>query len=168
MTETLSHVAVKTLNGSGKTKFYCGLKNIEFSLNAMQCLQIKLPEHKQLINTNDLAQIYPNKQIEIIGRSDNVIITSGKKVNPEEIEKSLSHIIEGAYAITATPNEKYGNLITLVLEHESLVNEAVLNEWNENQESHNKVRKTLRLESLPWVQNGKLNRKVLLDLIKGM
>ncbi|NJN77088.1 MAG: AMP-binding protein [Saprospiraceae bacterium] len=95
MTETITHVAVKTLNGMQKTNLYKALEKVEFSQDERQCLIINAPylSENQII-TNDIINLYSKSSFEWLGRFDNVINTGGIKVNPENIEAKIANFIK--------------------------------------------------------------------------
>ena len=61
----------------------------------------------------------------ILGRADNMIITGGRKVSPENIERRIAHLIQGEFIITSRPSDKWGREI--VLHAPSLGDTGVMN-----------------------------------------
>jgi len=166
MTETLSHVAIRTLNTSNKTVHYKGLDGIRFSKNNDDCLVIAIPEQAEVITTTDIVELKNTNEFVVIGRADNYIITSGKKVNPEVLEKQLEPFIKGEFAISSIADEQFGQVLCLVLTTNTLLDETKWEVQNTAQASHLKIRKIIRIDSLPSVCNGKLDRKELTLLIQ--
>jgi O-succinylbenzoic acid--CoA ligase len=124
MTETITHVAVKTLNGTHKTNFYNALENVEFSQDERQCLIIDAPylSDNQII-TNDIINLHSKSSFEWLGRFDNVINTGGIKVNPENIESKIANFIKTDFFIAAENDDKLGSQVILLIE-ESIENEG--------------------------------------------
>ncbi len=121
MTETISHIALRKLNGHYHSEWYQALAGINISLNKHGCLQIDAPEiAEHLVSTTDIALINPSnaKEFKILGRADNIINTGGIKVNPEEIEEQLNHLILQPYFIGSKPDEKFENRLILLIEGE--------------------------------------------------
>lgn len=115
MTETLSHVALRTIDSPTLQPFRA-LEGIHFELNH-QCLVIRYPELQQEpIQTNDIVHLLDPTHFEWLGRADFAIITGGIKVLPELIEKQLSSFIERPFFVTGVPDEKWGQVVGLVIE----------------------------------------------------
>ena len=114
MTETLSHIALRRLNGPEASDSYHPLPGVEISLTAEGKLQIYAPEiNPERLETNDLAEILPNGSFRILGRCDNVICSGGIKLQIEEIEQLLTDL-NTDYQITAVPDAKFGEAVTLL------------------------------------------------------
>ena len=82
MTETLTHVALRRINGPKKGKVYQALNGVSFSRDARGCLIVddEILEIEGLI-TNDLVDLRDPKSFVWIGRIDNVINTGGIKLD---------------------------------------------------------------------------------------
>jgi o-succinylbenzoate---CoA ligase len=117
MTETITHVAVKTLNGTHKTNFYNALENVEFSKDERDCLVIDAPylSENQIV-TNDIVNLQSKSNFEWLGRFDNVINTGGIKVSPENIETKIAHLIDVDFFIAAEDDAQLGSRVILVIE----------------------------------------------------
>lgn len=117
MTETITHVAVKTLNGTNKSDVYHALEKVEFSQDKRDCLIIDAPylSDNQII-TNDIVKLYSKSSFEWLGRFDNVINTGGIKVNPEKIEAKIADFIKAEFFIAAEADVKLGKKVILVIE----------------------------------------------------
>lgn len=91
MTETLSHIALRQLNGSRKSQFYTPLPDVSIELTPSGTLQISAPylgiEH---LRTNDLAEIMADGTFRITGRVDAVINSGGIKIQAEQLEQELT------------------------------------------------------------------------------
>ncbi len=127
MTETVTHVAIKKLNGRVKTDTYEALQGVTFSKDERQCLVIDAPylAENQII-TNDVIDLKSSTSFEWIGRFDNVINTGGIKVYPEKIEEKISTFLESPFFIAATPDEKLGSCVTLWIESKDKIDVDIL------------------------------------------
>ena len=113
MTETCSHVALKKL---GDERFNA-LPGISFSIDSRGCLMISSSDMSfGVLTTNDIIELHNEKQFSWIGRYDNVINSGGIKIFPEEIEKSISHLLPHGvkYYISSRCNGKWGEEAVLV------------------------------------------------------
>ena len=69
MTETLSHIALRRLNGETASKHYYPFPSVELSLSAESTLVIKAPLIcGEVLQTNDIACIYPDGSFTIAGQ----------------------------------------------------------------------------------------------------
>ena len=123
MTETLSHIALRRLNGLQATEWYTPFDGIEVCLNHEKCLTIHAPAVcNQTLVTNDIADLQTFKTDEneafvrfrIIGRKDNVIDSGGVKIQIEELERTLKPHLSGDFAITSITDEKFGEAVVLL------------------------------------------------------
>lgn len=139
MTETASHIALRRISADPEP--FTPLEGISVDSDSRGCLTIELPYSEKII-TNDLVAFeslktsqnsqtshdsqtshnsqIPDKRFQILGRIDNVLITGGKKVIPEEVEATLFPRLKelGASAIllTGREDEKWGQRLMLMIE----------------------------------------------------
>lgn len=115
MTETCSHVALRKIDDNNE--IYEGLPGYRFKVDNRQCLVISAPDFTfNEIITNDIVKLIDDTHFKWLGRWDNVINSGGVKIFPEEVEKILSTIINVPFYITSTPDEKWGDVVTLYIE----------------------------------------------------
>lgn len=95
MTETLSHIALRRLNGPDASLWYTAFDGVGISLNADGCLVIDAPEVcAEPPVTNDIALLRTDDRtgktlFRIKGRKDNVVCSGGIKIQIEEVEETL-------------------------------------------------------------------------------
>lgn len=167
MTETITHVAVKTLNGTKKTNLYQALQNVEFSKDKRDCLIINAPylSENQII-TNDIVKLYSKSNFEWLGRFDNVINTGGIKVNPEQIEQKIEPFIDSDFFIASANDEKLGSKVILVIENERKINLNLLKKQFQTVLSKFEMPKLIYvLPQFERTETGKIQRKQTLELI---
>lgn len=117
MTETLSHIALRKLNGPDASSAYTPFSSVKLCLSPEKTLVIQAPlVCDDTLVTNDLAEIHPDGTFTILGRKDNTINTGGIKVQIESIEETLRSIISVTFAITAIPHPGLGEAIVLLVE----------------------------------------------------
>ena len=118
MTETLSHIALRRLNGEGATLWYTPFESVHVSLNQEGCLVIDAPmicDH--ILVTNDCAELSPDgRRFRILGRKDNVIDSGGIKIQIEEVEQMLKPFLRVPYIITKCSDVKFGEVVVLLTE----------------------------------------------------
>ena len=116
MTETLSHIALRRLNGPDASDCYTPFQGVSVSLNEDQCLVIHAPAvHDGPLVTNDIASLSP-EGFRILGRKDNVICSGGLKIQIEEVERLLRPHLSIPFMITRARDEKFGEVVVLLVE----------------------------------------------------
>lgn len=167
MTETLSHIALRRLNGEPRSPYYMPLEGVSVGLNADSCLVISAPDvAKDVLETHDIAEFSPDKSgFRILGRLDNVISTGGIKVLAEEIEQRLRGHIPTPFFITKRKDEKFGEAITLVYERaKDTGKETSIKKMREICASllpkYHIPRYYLKVEHLPLTETGKPKRRL--------
>ena len=107
MTETLSHIALRRLNGEAASKCYYPFPSVELSLSAENTLIVKAPLIcDDVLQTNDIACLCSDGGFTIAGRKDNVINSGGIKIQAEEMENRLQPFIPVPFAVTAVPDQR--------------------------------------------------------------
>ena len=121
MTETVSHVAIKSLNHSeGTDSAFKTLRDVSIRTNDKNCLIINAPElSDEEIHTNDIVKLISDNAFELIGRYDNMINSGGVKLFPEVIEKKLQGKIDNRFFISSVEDEDLGQKVILIIEAEN-------------------------------------------------
>ncbi len=116
-TETLTHVAIRKLNGSEREIAFRAIGEVSFALDERGCLVLNTPHLsvKRHI-TNDLVRLIDERHFDWLGRYDNVILSGGKKIFPEQLEQKTAGVIPFAHYFTSFPDDKLGQSVMLVLE----------------------------------------------------
>jgi len=116
MTETVTHIAIKKLNGASANDNYETLENVAIKKDKRGCLVIDAPDvtHGEVV-TNDLVNIISPNQFQWLGRHDNIINSGGVKIIPEKVERTLSKFLNQRFFISSQPDELLGNRIILII-----------------------------------------------------
>jgi o-succinylbenzoate---CoA ligase len=125
MTESITHVAVKKLNGENKSKYFEALPNITFQCNKDDCLILKTP-HLSLstITTSDIVKIIDKQTFMFIGRIDNIINSGGIKIHPEELETRVFKLFYNErFFFSSLPDELFGERLVLIIESENNISD---------------------------------------------
>ncbi|WP_215222946.1 AMP-binding protein [Echinicola shivajiensis] len=122
MTETVSHIALAPLILNTKL-IYQTLPGVEIDQDTEGKLIINAPMALNKLHTNDLVQILNDRQFIWKGRADFTINSGGVKLQPEEIERKLSYVINNSfpdarYFVTGEPHPKWGEQVVLLIESE--------------------------------------------------
>jgi O-succinylbenzoic acid--CoA ligase len=164
MTETLSHIAIRKINGEGASDFYTPLSGVNLKLSDNSTLIIDAPKISDApIVTNDIVELRDDATFRVIGRVDNIINTGGIKVQAEEVEDTLQPYLKGNYAISSVPHTKLGEAVVLIVDN--------IDDKYQAEEYVNKILPRyqqplyiINVESIPMTGNGKIDRKSLKKL----
>lgn len=118
MTETLSHIALRRINGKDASEWYTPFENVSISQDAEGCLVINAPEVcSDTLSTNDIIEMNPDgRRFRIIGRRDNVICSGGIKIQIEEVEAAIRKEYDTPFMITKCHDEKFGEAVVMLHE----------------------------------------------------
>lgn len=126
MTETLSHIALRRLNGDAARQWYTPFDGVEISKDEDDCLVIDAPlVHDGVLKTNDRVELRTDnltgkRQFRILGRKDNVIDSGGIKIQIEDVENRLRPCLPIPFMITKMPDRKFGEVVVLLYEGDSV------------------------------------------------
>ena len=140
MTETLSHIALRRINGAEASEWYQPFDSVKISQTDEGCLVIDAPlVCAETLVTNDIVEIESyiyNKEekhekeekhdkveklrFRIKGRKDNVICSGGIKIQIEEVEALLKPHLEKPFMIAKKKDEKFGEIAVLLTEDEDI------------------------------------------------
>ena len=183
MTETLSHIALRRINGAEASEWYQPFDSVKISQTNEGCLVIDAPlVCAETLVTNDIVEIesYIYNKVEktrfrIKGRKDNVICSGGIKIQIEEVEALLKPHLEKPFMIAKKKDEKFGEIAVLLTEDEDLKKvEATIrrllsgksDDSNKSSESKSHKywipREFLHVDHLPLTETGKPKRSILL------
>jgi O-succinylbenzoic acid--CoA ligase len=103
MTETVSHIALRRMNGPQCSERFIPFDEVRLGVDARGCLTITSALTRgELLSTNDLVEFHTDGSFRWLGRIDNVINSGGVKVHIEQVERAveawLMHYQGGVYA----------------------------------------------------------------------
>ena len=187
MTETLSHIALRRLNGPEATEWYMPFPSVSVSLNDEGCLVIDAPEVcQERLVTNDIAELatqrgqslmcsansahegqspcVANVPFKILGRKDNVICSGGIKIQAEEVERMLKGHLHIPYLISKRPDKKFGEVVVMLtegdVEEAKRVCEAVLPKFQ-------RPKAYIHVSEIPMTETKKPARRQAEELARG-
>ena len=184
MTETLSHIALRRINGAEASEWYQPFDSVKISQTDEGCLVIDAPlVCAETLVTNDIVEIesYIYNKVEkhdkveklrfrIKGRKDNVICSGGIKIQIEEVEALLKPHLEKPFMIAKKKDEKFGEIAVLLTEDEDLkkveatIRRLLSDEKSSDHKNHKYwiPREFRYVEHLPLTETGKPKRSILL------
>ena len=176
MTETLSHIALRRINGDEASEWYQPFDSVHISQTEEGCLVIDAPQVcAETLVTNDIVEIEPyiyNKveklRFRIKGRKDNVICSGGIKIQIEEVETLLKPHLEKPFMLAKKKDGKFGEIAVLLTEDEDIKRveatvRRLLSDESEKSSDYKKYKywipKEFRyVEHLPLTETGKPKR----------
>ncbi len=115
-TETLTHVAIRELSGARATPVLDAIGDITFDEDARGCLIINTPHLSVRRHvTNDLVELRDERHFRWLGRYDHMILSGGRKINPEALEARTAGIIPYAHYFAAYEEQGHGQGVLMVV-----------------------------------------------------
>lgn len=169
MTETLSHIALRRLNGPEVSDWYTPFRGVTLSQTDEGCLVIDAPAvHDGALVTNDIVEFNITSGVSsppyregvpfrILGRKDNVICSGGVKIQAEEVERLLRARLREPYLISKRPDPKFGEAVVLLTTSTDV--EAVRTVCQEVLPKYWQPRYIVHVNQIPLTETGKPARK---------
>lgn len=112
--------------------------------------------------TNDFGTLDAEGALRVLGRSDNVIITGGENVDPEQVEAAFRrHPKVGEVCVVGVPDDEWGQRLVGVFEGD--IDPEDLIRWAHGQLPAHMVPKDMRrVDSVPIISIGKPDRRAVL------
>lgn len=165
MTETLSHIAMRRLSSDTASECYYPFSSVQLSLSEPDnTLTINAPLVTcETLCTNDVAHINEDGSFKILGRKDNTINSGGIKIQAEEVEALLQPVINGVFAITSMPDERYGEIVVLAVEND--IDTYLEQRIRSTLPKYFVPKKIIKLEKIPLTETQKIKRTELKKLV---
>lgn len=154
MTETISHIAVRKLNG--KNEAYQAVGSTNFA-SKEGCLVIHA-EHLDILNlvTNDAVELINSTNFYWKGRVDYVINSGGVKIHPEALEQKLKSQLKIQNLIVfGLPDKKLGTAVQLLVEGKK---ESLPANWKINLKPYEIPKNLYFLDAFEYTTSGKVDR----------
>lgn len=132
MTETVSHIAIRRLNGPDRSELFTVLPGVQVGTDERGCLHITAAAtNNERIQTNDVVELlepavagHPER-FRLLGRADSIINTGGVKVQPEAVEAVIQRQLAGwglspRLFVAGLPDERLGQRVIVFCEGVSL------------------------------------------------
>jgi len=164
MTETVSHVAVKAMNGTQKMDYFKVFPKVTITQDDRGCLVIEAPKlTPERLVTNDVVTIHSPTEFELIGRYDNMVNSGGVKLFPEQIEAKLEDKIKPRFFIASEADLDLGEKLILILESDqNKLNTSVFKAL----EKFEVPKEIYNIPKFKDTATGKIQRKETLKLLK--
>lgn len=158
MTETLSHIALRRINGTEASPYYQPLAGVRLRIDDEGCLLIDAAHiGVHALHTNDRVNMRPDGTFRVLGRRDQIINTGGIKIEVEVLEQQLSEWIKQDFALTSVPDAKFGEALVLI--HTGKPIDVSL--FQANVPAHCIPKHQRSVDALPRTDSGKIDRNQL-------
>jgi O-succinylbenzoic acid--CoA ligase len=175
MTETVSHIALRRLNGPHAAEHYQTLPGVEIGQDDRGCLTINsaVTNFRNII-TNDVVELISETAFVWLGRIDHVINSGGIKVQAEKVETIIEQILfelnveHGEFFVGGLPDERYHEKAAAVftgqqlsVETEAALKAALAKKLNKFE----LPKEIVYLDSVARTPSGKIDRQATLKKI---
>ncbi|WP_394355491.1 AMP-binding protein [Spirosoma validum] len=127
MTETVSHIALRRLNGLQKSDLFTALDGVTLGVDERNCLHVtSAATNFERIQTNDVVTLPDPLHFRLLGRADRVINSGGVKIQPELVEQIIqtellqlvqeSNGVVPRLFVTGLPDDRLGQRVVVVVE----------------------------------------------------
>ena len=167
MTETVSHIALKAINGPDKSDEFEVLNGIEVETDERDCLKIKGDiTNYQWIQTNDIVALKDNK-FKWLGRADFVINSGGIKIHLDQLEVKISEALNSRVVLIKKSHPQLGETYVAVIEGDSnKTPEAILSTLEGLLPKYHKPNAVYQVGQIPKTASGKTDRIGLIRQLK--
>jgi O-succinylbenzoic acid--CoA ligase len=167
MTETITHIAVKRINGPLASTSFTALPHVTFEQDERECLVIKALNISEVpVVTNDIVALVSPTQFNWLGRIDNVINSGGYKLYPEKIETKLSTMIDRPFVIISEDDEELGQRAVLVFEAPNANELPNYSHAFTVLDPYERPKKVYTLSKFPYTETGKIKRADVKIILK--
>ena len=140
MTETVSHIALRRLNGPHQSDRFTALDGVDLGTDDRNCLHIiSAATNFVRVQTNDVVELIGNPaaggtatkrpvHFRLLGRADRVINSGGVKIQPEQVEQIIETALAtaggaGRLFVAGLPDERLGQRVVLFYENGTMTDE---------------------------------------------
>jgi len=168
MTETLTHIALRKLNGDNRSEWFRTLPGVKVSKTEDSRLIVEVEGITEgALITNDVVEFNKDGGFRVLGRADDVINTGGIKVMPQKIEEKIGKWLHDPFVISSVPDEVLGEKIVLVVEGDEFDTVPLVKKMEEL-EYFEKPREVMFVDEFPRTETGKIKRKELRNKIRNL
>jgi o-succinylbenzoate---CoA ligase len=165
MTETVSHIAIRRLNGADRSSNFQVLEGVKIGIDERNCLNIIAnASNNELVQTNDIVEIINENEFKLIGRFDNIINSGGVKIQLEKVEKTFEkYISDNRFFAFGIADLALGQKLILVVETEDLVDKKMLFEATESLSKYEIPKQIFTIKNFSEIPTGKIDKKATIN-----
>ena len=164
MTETLSHIALRKINGDNADDnlWYRPLPGVGITLDANDCLVIDAPAVcPTVLHTHDIAVVDRSQgyvRFKIVGRIDNVVCSGGVKIQIEEVEQALAPHLSAPFIMAKRPSKKYGEEMVMLTEAADAT--RIMTVCHDVLPKYWQPKEIIQVDQIPMTETGKPKRNL--------
>ncbi|WP_337570058.1 AMP-binding protein [Hallella sp.] len=164
MTETLSHIALRKINGDNADDnlWYRPLPGVGITLDANDCLVIDAPAVcPTVLHTHDIAVVDRSQgyvRFKIVGRIDNVVCSGGVKIQIEEVEQALAPHLSAPFIMAKRPSKKYGEEMVMLTEAADAT--RIMSVCHDVLPKYWQPKEIIQVDQIPMTETGKPKRNL--------
>lgn len=176
MTETVSHIALRRLNGAEASDVYEILPGVEVKQDERSCLSVRgAVSNHQWLQTNDVVEFKDDHHFRWLGRVDNIVNSGGVKLYTEALESKLEEGLQrvgiaAPFFLAGLPDERLGEKLCLIVESAKALDDLQqknLKAWMVDHLHPYEVPKEIHYVSqFVYTPTGKMQRKESLALLQ--
>ena len=177
MTETVSHIALRRVNGTAAEQVFRPLPGVTLGVDGRGCLTITAPvTGGNTLVTNDRVDLRADGSFVWLGRADNVVNSGGVKVQLEAVERALADAIFAEtgearrVVVFSLPDERLGQKVAAAIEGIPFPAEtlsAIKKTAATNLPRFHAPREYFFLPKLPETRTGKIDRQAAAATVSG-
>tara|TARA_R110001599_G_scaffold170952_1_gene361346 strand:- start:14040 stop:15107 length:1068 start_codon:yes stop_codon:yes gene_type:complete len=167
MTETVSHIALKAMNGSHRSDFFKVLDGISVEIDERDCLRIKGDVTlNQCIQTNDVVELC-GSEFKWLGRADFVINSGGIKIHLDQLENQLSELLDTEVVLLKKSHPQLGETyVAVIVNKHNRTIEELKSAIDPILEKYHKPNALYLIDILPRTASGKIDRLALSEQLE--
>ncbi|KYG72936.1 AMP-binding protein [Roseivirga echinicomitans] len=167
MTETVSHIALRAMNGANKSDFFTVLDGISVEIDERDCLRIRADVTlNEWIQTNDVMEL-KGSEFKWLGRADFVINSGGIKIHLDQLENQLEQLLDTEVILLKKSHQQLGEtyVAAIVNKHNRTI-EELKSAIDSSLEKYHKPNALFLIDILPRTASGKIDRLALSEQLK--
>jgi O-succinylbenzoic acid--CoA ligase len=162
MTETYSHIALRSLNGPESSDWFTPFSDVNISCDPESCAVIKTPFYPEGLVTQDIIELHEKGKFRVLGRRDFTINSGGVKLQAERIEKMIQENIPAStrFIISSIKDIALGEKLVLVTEDKGVF-EGLALDFLKTISPYAIPKEILEINPLPVNEGGKTDRLMI-------
>lgn len=165
MTETISHIALRALNGHSESEYFTCVKGVSISTTTKNQLVIDASDLLDTpLETNDIVSLKNQTEFKWLGRADFIINSGGVKIHPEEVEKRISPYLNKNFFVWKEDDNILQERVVLVIEGNQNTLKINTSEWYKDLHSYEKPKAVYVIPTFCYTESGKIKRKSTFQL----
>jgi O-succinylbenzoic acid--CoA ligase len=172
MTETVSHIALRRVNGYHRSGYFTAMPMVEVKTSEEGALRLRADvTNGEWMQTNDLVEVLSPTTFRFKGRLDFVINSGGIKLHLDALEQEIGTYlpeigIKQPFILAGLPDKELGQRLVLIIELFDLEEADSLKTYLKAKlHKYHDVKQIFSLPSFAYTPNGKIDRNSTVALL---